>query len=65
MMAMMADTRKRSKSTIWDSNKEESLVELWQQKPCLFDVSASCYHDRTKKDEAWKEIAEELQLPGE
>ncbi|MDF4350755.1 hypothetical protein P3435_23840 [Vibrio parahaemolyticus] len=40
-------------------------MELWQQKLCLFDVFSSCYHDHEKKDAAWKETAEELQLPGE
>lgn len=41
-----------------DSNKEETLVELWQQQPCLYDVFSSCYRDCNNKDVAWKQIAE-------
>ncbi|KAL1268549.1 hypothetical protein QQF64_033912 [Cirrhinus molitorella] len=35
---------------------------LQKQRACLYNVSCSWYHDRVKKDAAWKEIAEELQL---
>ncbi|KAL1249043.1 hypothetical protein QQF64_022361 [Cirrhinus molitorella] len=48
---------------LWDSHKEQILLELWQQRACLYNVSSSCYHGHVKKDAAWKEIAEELQLP--
>ena len=46
-------------SSVWDSNKEENLAQLCRQKPCLYDVSSSCYLDRAKKDAEWKEITEE------
>ncbi len=56
---------KRTKRSFGDYNKEEIFVELWQQMPCLHDVTSSSYHDLVKKDLAWKEIAVELQLPSE
>ena len=41
---------KQVQRNVLDSNKEEYLIDLWQQTRCLCDVSSSCYHDRAKKD---------------
>lgn len=37
----------RRKSTV---DKEERLVELWAEQPCLFDVNCHSYHDRVEKE---------------
>ena len=43
---------------------ETTVVEMWQQRPCIFDVSSKDFHDRVKRDKAWREIADTLDLPG-
>ncbi|XP_013861240.1 uncharacterized protein LOC106515779 isoform X2 [Austrofundulus limnaeus] len=51
-----------SKKPMW-SNKEAQFVKLWQQRECLYNISSKDYHDRSKKESAWREISEELQIP--
>ena len=48
----------------WSNTMETTLVEMWQQRPCIFDVSSKDFHDRVKRDKAWREIADTLDLPG-
>ncbi len=36
--------------------QQEKLIELWREKECLYDVSSQLYHDRVKKEAAWREI---------
>lgn len=47
------------------SNKEAKFVKLWQERECLYNISSKDYHDRSKKESAWREISEELQLPSQ
>ncbi|XP_030237135.1 uncharacterized protein LOC115561314 [Gadus morhua] len=47
----------------WSNTMETTLVEMWQQRPCIFDVSSKDFHDRVKRDKAWREIADTLDLP--
>lgn len=37
---------------MWDFDKEDNLLEQWQQRPCLYDMPSSSYH--LKRDEAWR-----------
>ncbi|XP_035988175.1 uncharacterized protein LOC110367769 isoform X9 [Fundulus heteroclitus] len=54
----MAGTR-----VTWSQSTEEQLVELWRAHPSLFDVGSQSYHNRTKREKSWGEIANQLQLP--
>ncbi|XP_034540816.1 uncharacterized protein wu:fb74b10 [Notolabrus celidotus] len=47
----------------WTVQKEERMVELWADQPCLFDINSRTYHDRVEKEKQWTEIAEALQMP--
>ena len=48
----------------WNNIMETTLVEMRQQRPCIFVVSTKEFHDRVKRDTAWREIADTLDLPG-
>ena len=32
----------------WNNIMETTLVEMWQQRPCIFDVSTKEFQDRVK-----------------
>ncbi len=50
---------------LWTPEAEESLIELWQQSACLYDISSSDYHNREEKDKRWREVSDALQMPSE
>ncbi|KAM9342392.1 uncharacterized protein KZ484_015105 [Pholidichthys leucotaenia] len=41
----------------WSREAERTLIKLWQEHPCLFDVSNPQYHNRAEKEKAWREVA--------
>ena len=49
----------------WTLEKGHLFVELWQSRPCLYDITIGDYSNRIKKSKAWLEIATELEMPGE
>lgn len=49
----------------WTEETLETLVELWREHPCLYDVSHELYQNRVQKEESWREVAALLQQPGE
>ncbi|KAL2092942.1 hypothetical protein ACEWY4_010254 [Coilia grayii] len=58
----MAAKRPRERAR-WTHELETRFVEMWQQYPSLYDVSAREYHDRAKKEKCWQDIALALGLP--
>ncbi|KAK1174875.1 hypothetical protein AOXY_G2468 [Acipenser oxyrinchus oxyrinchus] len=46
---------------VWSFKIEKRMVEMWQEHPCLFDISDISYHDRSLKEQRWRDIALELQ----
>ncbi|RXM95228.1 hypothetical protein EOD39_17113 [Acipenser ruthenus] len=60
----MATKRKVVPRKVWSLEIEERMVEMWQEHPCLFDISDISYHDRSWKEQRWREIALQLQVPG-
>ncbi|KAL1249330.1 hypothetical protein QQF64_020335 [Cirrhinus molitorella] len=50
---------------VWTPEAEETLIELWQESACLYDISSADYHNREEKDKRWKEVADALQMPAE
>lgn len=44
----------------WTDEKEDSLIDIWQQHPCLYDISSKSYSNRNEKQKATNEIAEKL-----
>ncbi|XP_033466660.2 uncharacterized protein LOC117246795 [Epinephelus lanceolatus] len=51
--------------TNWSIEKENRLLQLWQQHNCLYDLSADRFHDRLEREKRWAEIASALELPVE
>uniref|UniRef100_H3D8E7 MADF domain-containing protein n=2 Tax=Tetraodon nigroviridis TaxID=99883 RepID=H3D8E7_TETNG len=49
----------------WTEETLETLVELWREHPCLYDVSHELYQNRDRKEECWREVAAFLQKPVE
>ncbi|MGH0115060.1 UNVERIFIED_CONTAM: hypothetical protein FKN15_074579 [Acipenser sinensis] len=60
----MATKRKVVPRKVWSLETEERMMEMWQEHPCLFDISDTSYHDRLLKEQREKEIALQLQVPG-
>ena len=48
----------------WTNKKEDELVELWEERPCLYLISSPEYADRVKKSIAVREIADTLRFTG-
>lgn len=63
--ASITTAASKTRRFVWTQELEESLVELWQEHQCLFDVSDDLYHNRAEKEKRWTEIANSLQRPGE
>ncbi len=48
----------------WSDDLVLRLINLYQAKPCLYDVREKDYHNRQKKKLASRSIATELNVPG-
>ena len=40
----------------WSLEKEDELVEMWANSPCIFDVTLTEYSNRVAKASKYKEI---------
>ncbi|CAM4575206.1 unnamed protein product [Leuciscus chuanchicus] len=63
-MSTNVETQRAPSRRKWTVDKEERLVELWAEQPCLFDVNCHSYHDRVEKEKKWTDIAEAIDMPG-
>ena len=55
----MENTALEPEATLkWTDEEEDELVELWEERPCLYLISSPEYADRVKKSKAaqFKEI---------
>ena len=48
----------------WTQDKEDTLVDMWRERPCLFAVSSPEYSDRNKRQVALEEMAARLDISG-
>ena len=48
----------------WQDEEVSKLISLYEQRPCLHDVSLSDYHNKTKKRHAEEEVAALLEKAG-
>lgn len=46
-----------SRRIMWTESMEARLIELWQQRTGVFDVSSSSCHDRCEWEKRWQEIS--------
>lgn len=49
---------------LWPSYKEDRLVEMFRERPFLYDLNAPGYQNRYKKAKAMKEMSEALKVHG-
>ncbi|XP_014678952.1 PREDICTED: uncharacterized protein LOC106818790 [Priapulus caudatus] len=52
-----------ARAVTWSAVKEDLLVVLWEERPCLYQPTSADYADRSKKVAALQEIAGELGIP--
>lgn len=50
---------------IWTEEREDKLVEMWEQRPSLYNCASKSYSDRNARSKALEEIAEEVGTSGE
>jgi len=48
----------------WTDDKINQLINLYEQHPCLYDVSDRTYHNRVAKKFSMAKIAEQLSTSG-
>ena len=48
----------------WNVPREDQLIELWEERPCLYDTSSRDYSIRQAKTKALEEIASSLDVSG-
>ena len=48
----------------WTPVKEDKLVAARQCHECLFNITSSTYSNRGMKENAWQEIATEVEMSG-
>lgn len=52
------------RARVWTSQKEEKLIEMYEERKFLFNMSESGYHNRNKKTAAVRHIAKEVGVTG-
>ena len=50
------------KSRRWCDAEVDRLIELLEERPCLWDVFCKEYHVREKRERAYEEIENELEI---
>ena len=50
--------------SLWTHEKEDILVTMWQERPCLFSIRSPEYSDGIKRCAAIGEIVEVLGMTG-
>ena len=48
----------------WSHDNEDALVEMYQERPCLYEINSPDYTDMTLKSAAITEIAKSLNMTG-
>ena len=49
----------------WTQEREDVLLELWEERNNLYDVRSQAYSNRDSKSAAIRNIAEKLETTGE
>lgn len=50
----------------WERTEIDALINIWETHPTLYDVRNRLYHNRTKREEIYNRIVEEIKaiIPG-
>lgn len=49
---------------IWTEQKENRLIEMYKERPFMYNMKHGNYHNRYKKVAAMREMVKELKVPG-
>lgn len=58
------EIQKMAANIVWNMELEDKLIDLWQDKMCLFDAMVKEYSSRDVKASTLEEVATELDIPG-
>ena len=50
--------------TMWNDEKVEVLIETVRKYSALYIIKSRSYRDKTEKENAWKAVAIEVDMPG-
>ena len=50
--------------TMWNDEKIEVLIETVRKYSALYVIKSPSYRDKTQKENAWKAVAIEVDMPG-
>ena len=65
-MAASQQTQGEEESLLgWTRQKLIDLVDVYKNRPCLYDNTSPGYHNRDERARAWIEIAELMSREGE
>ena len=56
---------KKKMAAVWTVNKIEQFIDLYEQRPCLYNTKMKEYHDRDIRKKAMEEISGVLEVSGE
>jgi hypothetical protein len=48
----------------WIDENIEMLIETIRKYPCLYSVKSRGYRDKIQKENAWKAVGKEVDMPG-
>ena len=50
--------------TMWTLEKVEEFIELYEERPCLYNTTMKDYHNRCARKKAIDELATSLEVSG-
>ena len=50
--------------TAWTANKIERLIQLLEERPCLYNIKDKFYHDKEMRGKAVSDISNLLEISG-
>ena len=59
-----AEKKMANSSYSWSTEKINRLIDLFEERPSLYDIKSKNYFNRDARSKALAEIAETLDIPG-
>ena len=60
----MCDQYDKMAELVWTEEREDELVVMWQNTPCLYDITDKSYSDRNVRQKALREISFAMNTSG-
>ena len=62
MAEVKAVKKEKEKNFRWTDDDIDILIDLFEERPCLWDISSKSYQKREVKERAFNEISEALNV---